>query len=212
MRSHDAIARLSAAAPALNIDTAEEERILDQILASPSPAGPRQAERRHFVLVVVGAAVIVAAIAAGASRIVIGPSHHAVRLGGPRIQLAGYHFKTPAGFKPSSVSCGTTTDFNGFAAAASADGGCLEAFVLMSSRGAAVPTGAEAVNVGAYHGYLVPAGGSQQTRLYVVLPALGGQWQSLVLLSEGLTPEQLVAIAESGLPQNPAAAATIGPT
>jgi hypothetical protein len=85
---------------------------------------------------------------------------------------------------------------------------------MFSSRGAAIPHGADSVSVGAYQGYLVSADGSQQASLYVVLPALGGfvKWQALVLVARGLTKDQLVAVAESGLPQNPQAAVTIGPT
>jgi len=218
MRTRNALERLTAAGgqllaeAELLIDKSEEVGILEEILASERRAsvGPR---RPRAVLVLAAVAVLGAA-AALASLGISGRSPAADALSGARIELAGYHFRTPAGFKESTTPCGQTNDFNGFAAAASADGGCLEAFVMFSSRGSAIPAGADPVTVGAYQGYFLSADASQQASLYVVLPAPGGlvKWQALMLDARGLTEDQLVAVAESGLPQNPQAASTIGPT
>ena len=218
MRAHDALERLAAAGGPLLaeveslVDTSEEERILGRILASDRRVAVVH-RRRRTVLVLAGVAVLGAA-AALASLEIGGGSPATGALSGARIELAGFHFRTPAGFEESTTSCRPTNDFNGFAAAASADGGCLDAFVMFSSRGSAIPAGADPVTVGAYQGYFVSADASQQTSLYVVLPARGGfvKWQALVLDARGLTEDQLVAVAESGLPQNPQTASTIGPT
>lgn len=208
MRTRNALERLAAAAPAVELPVdADEDRILARILASPRPAR-RQVPRLRTAF------ALVAAIAVAAGVVLATLSHRSTGLSGARIRLAGYTFTTPAGFARSSSSCGSANDFNGFAAAASGDGGCLEAFVMFSSRGSVIPAGADPVTVGAYQGYLLSAPGSRQATLYVVLPARGGfvKSQALVLDSQGLSEDQLVAIAESGLPQNPQAASTIGPT
>jgi len=193
------------------VDLGEEDRILARIVASDRPARRRQIPRRRAVIVLAGAVVVVAALAALASG-AFGTSHHRVAgLSGARIQLAGYHFRTPAGFTASDSSCGTTTDPNvvvgvqGFAAAASADGGCVEAFIMMSANGSAVPAGATPVTIGAYQAYLETADSSGRMRLYVQLPDLGHDWQAVVLFATGLTSDQLVAVAKSGLPATPSA-------
>jgi hypothetical protein len=102
----------------------------------------------------------------------------------------------------------------GFAAAASADGGCVEAFILLADPGAKGPAeeGATPVSVGAYEGYFMPENTSGESTLYVQLPKLGDTRQYLSLLAERLSEQQLVAIAQSGLPQNPDESRTIGPT
>jgi hypothetical protein len=133
-------------------------------------------------------------------------------LSGARIKLAGYRFKTPSGFTSSSSSCitapsgsGPKTVLDGFAAAASAEGGCLEAFYLISTAGSAIPANAVPVDVGAYHGYLVPQDTSQQTTLYVELPAVDDLSNPyLMLVAQGLTPDELIAVALTGLPSSPA--------
>lgn len=212
MPARNALTRLVGVAPNVEslVDAVEEEQILARILASPR-AIRRPAPWLRAALVLAGAAVVAAAIALVSTGAFTGSSRH-VALKGAKLDFAGYHFRTPAGYKASSSSCTPNASGNGFAAAASADGGCVEMTVMISMNGSAVPAGAEPVDVGAYQGYLVSSDGSQQTRLYVVLPSLGNVWQALVLLTDSLTPQQLVAVAESGLPPDPAAASTIGPT
>jgi len=230
MRTRNALERLAAAGGPLLaaadslVDASETERILAGILASDRRATVSH-RRRRAVLVLTLGAVVAAAIAVVSTGAFTGSNraggHHRVALTGPRLKLADYHFKTPAGFKASSGSCvapssssGPVTVTNGLAAAASAEGGCLEAFVMIASPGASTPAqeGAAPVAVGAYQGYFVPEDSSGRSTLYVQLPDLGDMKQFLSLLAESLTEQQLIAIAESGLPQNPDASKTIGPT
>jgi hypothetical protein len=216
MHTGHELERLSAAEPALLgqteslVDTGEEERILGGILAGSRPrtAGRgRMTRRRRAAFLLVGVALAAAAVALGsighgnppASR-----SHgpHRFALSGATIQLTGYRFRTPAGFKRSTTACASSPADagKGFAAAASADGGCVEAFYLISTSGPAIPPGATPVDVGSYQGYVVSQDGSDKSRLYVVLPGAGKYWQAALLFSEGLTEDQLVAVALSGLP------------
>lgn len=222
MRSRNSLTRLAAAAPIVEVraDDVEEDRILARILASER-SGPARRRRvtRRATLILVGVAVLVAAAALAMLEIGRGttqakgtvPRHHVV-LTGPRIELAGFHFRLPAGFKASSDSCvaassssGPVTVMNGFAAAASAEGGCVEAFFMVSSPDGRSPAGngAQPVDVGTYQGYFVPADASGESTLYVQLPTLyNGSKQYLALFSEGLTEAQLIAVAQSGLPGN----------
>ncbi|HKU57903.1 MAG TPA: hypothetical protein VJP41_12900 [Gaiellaceae bacterium] len=220
MRTRNSLDRLAVAGRPLVsaadslVDVAEEDRILEQILASPR-ATRRAMPRRRVAIVLVGAAVVAAGVAAIASGLLAtsrsgGAGHGA--LSGAKLQLAGYHFRTPAGFTASSTACSSvhqagppTAEQNGFAAAGSADGGCVEAYFMISSSGSAIPDGAQPVDVGADQGYLVQQDGSETATLYVVLPGLKGgfDWQALVLFSKGLTTDQLVAVAQSGLPASP---------
>lgn len=208
MRTHNALTRLAAAAPhgESPVDLGEEERILERILAVPRVTVPRRSRRRRLAVVLVGVAVLAAALAT-IELVQGGGSAASSRHGltGATISLAGYHFRTPAGFQDSSSSCGPSAT-DRFSAAASADGGCVEAFFLISTRGSAVPAGATPVDVGAYQGYLVAPDSSRRTTLYVELPIPGGadiKWQAVLLESQGLTSDQLVAIAKSGLPATP---------
>jgi hypothetical protein len=222
MRTRNALERLTsaglpllAAAESL-VDAAEEERILEWIFASSRPAARRiPSPRLRLALVgvaVVAVAAVVAAIDIGHSA-PRGTGNQHVALNGAKLQLAGYHFRTPAGFTASSTACasahrtGQPTTMQNFAAAASADGGCVEAFVMISSSGSAVPADATPVDVGSYQGYITTDDSSQQLRLYVELPPLGGDfdWQAVVLFSQGLTTDQLIAVAQSGLPATPSA-------
>ncbi len=221
MRTRDAMERLEAAGRPLLADAdslvgdGDAERILERIVANDRrPRHTRAGRRLRPAALLAGAGLVAAAVAVAATGAFRSASHRSIGLSGARLELAGYRFRTPAGFKEETSSCGPTNDFNGFAAAASADGGCLEAFVMFSSRGSAVPAGADSVIVGAYQGYFVSADASQQASLYVVLPTVGEfvKWQALVLDARGLTEDQLVAVAESGLPRDPQAASTIGPT
>ena len=251
MRTRDGLGRLAlggrpllAEADAL-VDADEEYRILRRILASGRPsARPSAARRLRPMLLLAGAAIaaVLAVIATG----VLGPAnppaartggHGHLALSGSRIDLAGYRFRTPAGFKASTSACegapsgsGPRTVFQGFAAAASAEGGCVEAGLLRTDT-AYVPAGAEPVEVGSYQGYflshapgdgchltpLTPepcsreqANASGDPALYVEIPdaADSQHYAYLVLFSQGLTESQLIAVAESGLPTLPLSPAT----
>jgi hypothetical protein len=207
------------------VDAGEEERILERVLAFDRAAAAVH-KRRRAALVLVLALVAVLAVTGAVAAIEAGrgssPSsrstgrHHQLALSGPRIQLAGYKFRTPAGFKRSTRSCISAPVANrprpgvdGFAAAASADGGCVELVYLVAAdwlqAHGLMPDAADAVPVGQYKGYFVPpqASGKEST-LYVNLPrAVGRRVVFLVLLSRGLTEAQLIAVAESGLPTLP---------
>jgi hypothetical protein len=228
MRTRNDLQRLEAAGKPLLVeaesvvDAAEEERILERILASDraavaATARPRPTRRVALVLggaVVLVAAAVFASLEFGGHRTAVPPppAHHHLPLTGPEIQLAGYRFRTPAGFKGTSLSCpgassgsGPQTVVNGFKAAASADGGCVEAFFLIRGNPDApnpTLTDAQPVAVGSYQGYFVSQGSAGDT-LYVELPAGPAPHPYLVLYSQGLTEDQLIAVAQSGLPSNP---------
>jgi hypothetical protein len=225
MRSRNDLERLAVAGRPLLIqadslvDGVEQDRILERIFASDRSA---RAVHRYgrAALVLAGVAVFAAAGAAAALEIghgngpVTAPNgHHEVALSGARIELAGYRFRTPAGFKASTSSCAPASNEtpvrNGFAAAASAAGGCVEAAFLIGESqvlGGAIPAAAEPVDVGSYRGhYAAGAPEADASTLYVELPnATGDQrFAYLVLIAHGLTEDQLVAVAESGLPTVP---------
>jgi hypothetical protein len=229
MRTSDALERLTAAGRPLLaddlslVDEAEENRILERILASSrAQARPRTLRRLRPVLLA-GAAVLAAVVAAAASGVFTHsrsalprPNHQHVALTGARIQLAGYHFRTPAGFKASKSSCisapvagQSRPAIDGFAAAASADGACVEGVYFVAAdwlqAHGLMPDASDAVDVGTYQGYYVPAQASEdKSTLYVNLPnADGPRVVYLVLYARGVTEDQLIAIAESGLPTLP---------
>ena len=234
MRTRNELERLTAASrPLLReaeslVDAGEEERILGRVLAFDRAAAAVHRRRRAGLVlafvVVLAAAGTVAAIEVGRGN---QPSsrptghHHQLALNGSSIQLAGYKFRTPAGFKPATKSCISAPvasrprpSIDGFAAAASADGGCVELVYLVAAdwlqAHGLMPDAADAVDVGQYKGYFVPpqAAGKEST-LYVNLPGADGRRVVfLVLLSKGLTEAQLIAVAESGLPTLP----PMGPT
>jgi hypothetical protein len=234
MRTRDELERLTAASRPLLaeaeslVDAGEEERILTRVLGFDRAAAATHRRRRAGLVLVLVAALAAAGIVASlevgrggspSSRSTV--NHHQLALSGSRIQLAGYKFRTPAGFKPSTHSCISAPVANkprpsidGFAAAASANGGCVELVYLVAAdwlqAHGLMPDAADAVDVGRYQGYFVPpqASGKQST-LYVDLPGADGRRVVfLVLLSRGLTEAQLIAVAESGLPTLPAT----GPT
>ena len=104
------------------------------------------------------------------------------------------------------------------ATAASAEGGCVDGGIatLASTGGAAailahIPSNAEPVAVGSYQGYFLshaPPDGPvdpEKTALYVYIPGAAGlrHLEYVVLFAKGLTEEQLVAVAQSGLPASP---------
>jgi hypothetical protein len=236
MRTRDELERLTAAGRPLLaeaeslVGAGEEERILERVLAFDRAAAAVHRRRRAGLVLVLGLLAVLAA-AGTVAALEVGrgnqPSsrptghHHQLALRGSRILLAGYKFRTPAGFKPSTRSCisapvanSPRPSIDGFAAAASADGGCVELVYLVAAdwlqAHGLMPDATDAVAVGRYKGYFVPpqASGKEST-LYVNLPGADGKRVVfLVLLSRGLTEAQLIAVAESGLPTLPPA----GPT
>jgi len=235
MRTRDELERLAAASrPFLAeaeslVGAGEEERILERVLTFDRAAAAVHRRRRAGLVLalvaVLAAAGIVASLELGGGNQPVsrptGHHHHQLALSGSSIQLAGYKFRTPAGFKPATKSCISAPVANkprpsidGFAAAASADGGCVELVYLVAAdwlqAHGLMPDAADAVDVGRYQGYFVPpqASGKEST-LYVNLPGADGRRVVfLVLLSKGLTEAQLIAVAESGLPTLP----PMGPT
>jgi|SRR5579871_6516701 len=170
-----------------------------------------------------GAAYAVGVAAAIALVVVLavpsGPGAHAPSTGkrGAVLELASLHFSLPSGFVPRDTACATPpsaslppdgnqavhqvganpeTVLQAMRSAASADGGCLE--VELAAGGDVVPAGATEIAVGGYTGYLSTAANGDLT-LVVAIPATDGT-DYLVLASEGLTQQQLVEIAASGLP------------
>lgn len=228
MRTRNPVERLAAAGRPLLaeavalVDASEENRILELIFASDRRVAVVHRRWRPVLVFALGA-VVAAAIAVVSTGTFQSSNRaggrHRVALTGPKIEVAGFHFRTPAGFSASTSSCLSRPvpgrprpAIDGFAAAASADGGCLEAAYLLADQSLHGPADAQPIDVGQYQGYFVPQtrGPAGQSSLFVDLPkAGGGQLKvSLLLLSQGLTEDQLIAVAESGLPTLPPA----GPT
>ena len=232
MRTRNAIERLADAGRPLLAEAeslvhgAEEERILARIVSSDRRPSARR--RSSVVLVLGGAAVGGVLLAVALTRgltvppasthghpPVSTPGQHDVALTGARIEMAGYHFRTPAGFKATSdTSCGGTgpnPQVNGFTAAASAAGGCVAVDFRpgIGAAGASAPLfggPAVPVAVGSYPGYYQathrhPRGAPEWQTLFVALPRADGDSQTmyLVLFGQGLTEDQLIAVAGSGL-------------
>lgn len=222
MRTRNVIERLAAVAPPEPLlDSGDEDRILQRILGFGRPTVRRGHRATAFVLV---GAVLVAAVVAvalfrghGAPSAVNNAGNHHITLSGAQIEVAGFHFRTPAGFKRASdTSCveeGSTADGlpvrDGFTTAASADGGCVQAQVEMQpdpSRTIPTPAG-KPVDVGSFQGYYDAQGhdvqGDPGAVLYVKLPLRLGDdvpvSAYLVLFDQGLSEDQLIAVAESGL-------------
>lgn len=225
MRTRSSLERLAtagrplfAAAESL-VDGADQERILARIVASDRSVGRR---RRPFALVLIAAAVIGAAVAAVVTHGHAAPSprahggHGHVALTGPRIQLAGYHFRTPAGFTASKEGCISAPAageprpaVDGFASAAAADGACVEAAYIVAGDWLQdhdpIPDSAAAVEIGQYDGYYVASqGASGESSLYVNLPhADAERVVYLLLVARDVPKDELLAIAGSGLPTLP---------
>ena len=208
-------------------------------VASRGRTGSRSSRRRNgrLVLAVAGVVVVAVVVAVAALRIGSGTrpvskgaGHHSRGLRGATIQLAGYRFRTPTGFKRSSSPCGDAGPLlQGFSAAASAQGGCIYGGIATLAGGggptaivAHIPAKVEPVAIGDYRGYFLthapPDSGCHATppstepcsqpqtqgdmALYVYIPHAAGprQLRYVVLYAEGLTEEQLIAVAQSGLP------------
>jgi hypothetical protein len=221
MRSRKSLERLTVGGRPLLahadslVDAAEEEQILERIVGSSRPPA---GSRRPIAFVLVAAALLGAAVAAAlVTRGAATPSpgarggHHYVALTGPRIHLAGYRFKTPAGFAASNTNCMTPADGgDAFAAAAAADGACVEAAFIIGGDWLRahdlLPETAVTVDVGGNSGYYVPADPSSDTSsLYVALPpeAQVHGVTYVQLIAHGVPENELIAIAASGLPTLP---------
>ncbi|HUJ56466.1 MAG TPA: hypothetical protein VLW49_10830 [Gaiellaceae bacterium] len=224
MRARNELERLSEAGRPLLadadslVDDGERDRILTRILASPRSTARRRIPRRRLPLAIVGAAALAAAVAVVSTGAFRRPSstgptasghHHSVALSGTRLELAGYHFRTPAGYTSSdtcplpatSTPGSPDTVVQSMQAAASADGGCVRVAIL--DRSWTVPPEAQPIGVGAYDGFLVAPQNIPEETLFVQIPAAQGV-RYLVVAGQGLSVAQLVAIAESGLPAAPA--------
>jgi hypothetical protein len=230
------------------VDAGEEERILERILASPR-TGSIPARRRKATpllalsgIAVVAAVVAVAALELGRDAQPVSKGHRSHGLTGATIHLAGYRFRTPAGFKTSSSGCeppfagssGPAIVLQGASAAASAAGGCVDGGIA-TLRGHADPTAivpsipghVEPVTLSGYQGYLVAHAQSDgcavepsnpapcprvqpKSLLYIYIPDASDPRHSTyaVLLAQGLTKDQLIAVAESGLQALPPSSTT----
>lgn len=179
----------------------------------------RNRRSRHRAAYVVSAAAAAALTVAFA--VPSGPATPAPSTGkhGAVLELASFHFLLPSGFVPRDAGCTTPpsvplpqdgnqavhqvganpeTVLQAMRSAASADGGCVE--VALAAGSNVVPADATQIAVGNYAGYLSTASNGDLT-LIVAIPAAYGT-NYLVLASEGLTQQQLVAIAASGLPNS----------
>jgi hypothetical protein len=177
----------------------------------------RNRRRRH------GAAFAVGAVAAAALAVTLavpsGPATptHSTGKHSAVLELASFHFSLPSGFVPRDAGCASPpsvslsqdgnqavhkvganpeTVLQTMRSAASADGGCVE--VALAAGSDVVPAGATEIAVGNYEGYLSTASNGDLTLVVAIPVAYGTNY--LVLASEGLTQQQLVAIATSGLP------------
>ena len=135
---------------------------------------------------------------------------------GVTLRLAGYNFALPAGFQTFAGQCPHASSPSRkelkphvWKSAKAVDGGCVEVEVVLAAGTAVVPPSpaAEPVPVGSYQGYLLTASpattqSSTGETLYVVIPSAQGDGY-LVLSALGLTPAQLITIAESALPGAP---------
>jgi hypothetical protein len=135
---------------------------------------------------------------------------------GVTLRLAGYNFALPAGFQTFAGQCPHASSPSRkelkphvWKSAKAVDGGCVEVEVVLAAGTAVVPPSpaAEPVPVGSYQGYLLTASpattqSSTGETLYVVIPSAQGD-SYLVLSAVGLTPAQLIAMAEAALPGAP---------
>ncbi len=226
------IGRLGGVVPLSDETIAGAESTLREAIVASLPvsigAGPdlrRSWGRRRYLIgvasVAASAIVVVGALAlfagggrsapmhsfAGGHPDVTRPAVGTQPVSGATIRLAGYSFKLPSGYEPVRSSCGVAWPNRGpkmgFAGATSyarsTDGGRVAAF-LAAGDAAQPPHGAQPVQVGLYKGYVV-TGTRSGVVLFVEIPAAEGD-HALVVVANGLTPDQVVAIAESGLPSS----------
>lgn len=222
----DLVARLGEVEPVSDEALASAEAALRAAMTAATGIEPARARRwARRSLVGAGAAAAAAIVALGslalagggagltAARRTTGTTPHpAATVTVParriRIQLAGYRLALPAGYKAVSQNCPAlppnldvnvgvrTLGESPYAAAETGTGSCIEV-ILAAGPLATPPSGAQEVQVGPYPGYLVTNPNSLE--LYVDLPSAGGQ-HAVVLFASGLTADQLIAVAQSGLP------------
>ena len=207
MTREHALERLAGSRPT-DLDAPDpqaEDEILSRILAARQAAPVGERTRMRPALALVAAGLTTCAI--GGWRLAQGhdTSTPARTAGGPIMQLAGYSFRLPHGYRantacspPAAPAPGSPiTVVQSLEVAAGAAGGCLQ--VELASGSSVVPASATPVAVGGYQGYETTAGGNPT--LYVVIPASAGADSSyLIATGVGLTAGQLVSIIASGLP------------
>ncbi len=176
--------------------------------------------RRGVAVGVVAAAAT--ALAFGGTLAIVGSSRHSPTVHnakgsttvpsksptGDTLRLANYSFGLPAGFKAATGPCTTSsssgaplTVLGGMVAAASTAGGCIEAG-LAAGAVHGPPSGAQPVQVGTYQGFVSVTSATSET-LYVEIPTVDGD-HYLILTAVGLSAQELIDIAEAGLPGSPA--------
>jgi hypothetical protein len=149
----------------------------------------------------------------------------AIALTGGTMRLAAATMHLPAGFQTVPSACapapsglGSSISFlnSSFAAAASANGGCIEAW-LADATTTVVPPQAVPVSINSYQGELYNDQGTGFSTLYATIPAdlyvdvvsANGQPDptatiDLVLTANGLSANELESIATAGVPTHPA--------
>jgi hypothetical protein len=205
---------------------------------------PRGLQRRGLlagiaaaVVVVIGIGGVLLATVTSSSRPGQGPrqaspaTRPVVALTGGTIRLAAATMHLPAGFKAVPGACapapnglGAPISFlnSSFAAAASANGGCIEAW-LADATTTVVPPEAVPVTITGYQGELYSNQSTGFSTLYVTIPAdlyvnvvtADGQPDptatiDLVLTTNGLSANELESIAATGIPAQPAPFAPLG--
>jgi hypothetical protein len=115
-------------------------------------------------------------------------------------------FRLPAGFMATRTPCAplpsgvgvrrTAHGEAGFAAGASAHGGCVE--VALVAQAVRPPEGATPTPVGRYHGFMTTQASDQTITLYVEIPAAKGT-QELVVIARSLSGNQVADIARRTL-------------
>jgi hypothetical protein len=216
--------RSDVPAPSARAQDSARSALAESILVEHGPEPLEGATRRGVVARVVALAAAVVVIGGGltfaASRhsptahgtIAKSHSRSLLPLTGPTLRLANYSFKLPSGFVTVDSPCTAVPSSNsgdpitGGRAAASADGGCLEAAYAVGP-GTAPPTDAQPVQIGGYQAFLATTSATSET-LYVAIPAAtgGGDEYLVVLTAVDLSASQLIAIATtafSGFPISP---------
>jgi hypothetical protein len=229
MRTHTELVRLAEARPAIVdfsehvVDAAEEDLILGGILSSgylttePTdyPLITRTYRQSRLALCGIAAAVALVLLLVGTGSLAREGVHSqsttsapsrgrssSLQSTGPTVQLAGYKFTLPVGFKTVDSPCAPmppSIPLEGndpFAAAGSADGGCIEVGLTAGT----ITGDPQPVEVGPYQGFLTSDGTTDVT-LYVEMPTAAGK-QYLMLTATGLSSSQIIAIAKAGLPSS----------
>jgi hypothetical protein len=121
-----------------------------------------------------------------------------------QVRLAA--FTLPAGFTATTTQCAplppgvtagrTARGQAGFAAGASAHGGCVEAALVPQAVPA--PATAEPIPVGRYQGFMTAQAPDRTITLYVEIPAAEGA-QELVVVARNLSGNQVTEIARRTL-------------